>query len=139
MTETEPALFQEPNHAPPPVDGPWQVGHAPHRWRYMFLGEDSEWLMVHGHVPADELSDAVSVPGVMAEPGGDWAVVTRWTYATTYDMCPQHLTWFEGCESCRILREDGSPLVMLTARADPDDAERSTPGWFPVTVVDLEG
>lgn len=136
MTDT--GLFAEPERTPLPADDPWLVGHQPNYWRYMFLGEDSEWLMILGHVPDGELADAVSVPGVGVDTDGDWAVVTRWTYASMHDMCPQHLTWFEGCESCRILREDGGPLVLLTARADPDDAERGKPGWFPVTVVDLE-
>jgi CheY-like chemotaxis protein len=53
-------------------------------------------------------------------------------------MCPQHLTWLDGCECCAVLRAGDGPLVLLTARADPDDAERNTPDWFPVTVVDLE-
>ncbi len=135
MTAIEPGLFAEPQRVDPPTDGPWAVGPAPQRWHYMFLGEDSEWLMFYGHVPSDELSDAVVMAGADDD---DWCDYTRWTYATTHDMCHYHLTWVDGCEYCLILREGGGPLVTLTARADPDDAEKSTPGWFPVTVVDLE-
>lgn len=136
MTAVEPGLFPEPEHAERPVDGPWVVGPAPHRWRYMFLGEDSQWLMVYGHVPPGDLSDAVSVAGV--DPDEEWDDCTRWTYAEMRDMCPWHLTWVEDCDSCEVLREGHGWLVLLTARADPDDAERNTPGYFPVTVVDLE-
>lgn len=136
QAEATHGLFPEPEHAAPLVDGPWLIGPAPRRWRYMFLGEDSEKLMFYGHVPSDELSDAVVVVGPSVN--DDWGDYTRWTYAVMHDMCTQHLTWHDDCGSCHILREYGGPLVTLTARADADDAERGTPGWFPVTVVDLE-
>jgi hypothetical protein len=106
----------------------------------MFLGEDSEWLLVNGNVPADEVTDVV-IAACRVEPfeDMDWTTVTRWTYAALHDMCPHHLAWSDDCGSCSILRENGAPIVTLTALGDADDAEKRSPGWFPVTVVSLGG
>jgi hypothetical protein len=138
---TQPGIFPEPERTPPLTDGLWSVGPMPHRWRYMFFGEDGEWLAIEGHLIRDEeLAAIVTASGSGCDPDiDDWGRYARRTWAGAYDMCPYHLTWVEGCGCCHILRDEGPPVVLLITRADPDDAERGTPDWFPVTVVDLEG
>jgi hypothetical protein len=140
------ALFPEPEAVPPRTDGPWLVAPAPGCWRYMILGEDGQFLMIDGHGIRDsELVDVIrgaGVAGRSAEPGwaADWGDVARRTWARRHDMCPHHLAYVEGCSKCCAFRNDEGPWWDWSTEPDtPVDANRDRPGYFPVTVIDLEG
>jgi hypothetical protein len=142
MTTTEqPALFEEPERVGPRLDGDWRVSPAPGCWRYMLLGEEGTWLLIQGHGIRDGeiLPLIAAVDAWAADECDDWATATRRVWGERLTMCPLHLAYVEECSECQVFHVGEGPLWRWTARADADDADRDRPGWFPVTVVDLEG
>lgn len=148
MTAVEPALFPEPEHVPArTTDGRWLIAPAPHGWRFALVGEDGEWLVIEGHGIRPE-----EIPGVLVlrevgmaaedaqlydEPGSGWMR----TWCTWPKVCPTHhppLLRDDECASCGYIT-DGEPGEWWVWGSWTDPAEdRATPGYFPVTVVDLE-
>lgn len=143
MTTTEqPALFEEPERVGPRLDGDWRISPAPGCWRYMQLGEEGTWLLVQGHGirPAEIVELIAHVDAWLVDEGhDDWEPATRCVWGERYTMCLRHLAYVEDCGDCVVFRAGEGPMYRWTARADADDADRTRPGWFPVTVVDLEG
>lgn len=92
-------LFEEPMRRElRPMDGPWSVGPAPHRWRYMLLGEDWELMMVEGHGVR-----AGHVPSLLRHAGVGWDTPDddvdglenqmTYTWAARVTTCPDHPRW----------------------------------------------
>lgn len=88
-------LFEEPRRERRPVDGPWSIGPAPERWRYMLLGEDAELLLIEGHgvVPRQ-------LPGLLRHADLGWDTPDddvdgldqqmRYTWAARVTTCADH-------------------------------------------------
>jgi hypothetical protein len=138
------ALFPEPEHTPPRTDGRWLVAPAPGCWRYMILGEDGQWLMIDGHSIRDgELVEVIRAADQYDDgnPGwaDSWGEVARRVWARQHDRCPKHLAYADRCPDCAVFRAGEGPVFTWTPHSEPDDSDRGKPGYFPVTVIDLEG
>jgi hypothetical protein len=111
----------------------------------MPLGEDGEWLMIDGHVPAGAVRDVWGLAGMdRVEDEGDLADLTKWTWARRLEACEEHPDGDDegddDCGVCQIFNAGEGPLWnWAVPDGQPSDFNRGAPGYFPVTVVDTEG
>jgi hypothetical protein len=144
----EPGLFTQPIRRDGPMDGPWHVASGTRRWRFALVGDDGEYLVIYGHdVPADDVPALLMHrqigygPEEAAEYANDGpAMQRRWCGWVT--VCEDHhppLLPDTDCWSCTAL--DGGALPERWWWWGPQDEPekyRNRPGFFPITLVDLE-
>jgi hypothetical protein len=128
----DPGLFPEPERVDvPTMDGPWAI--APAGWRYQFVGEDGQWLLAQGHL------DDAAVLEVLRAAEQDTTVEYVWdaTWARELTACPEHPAKAEKCVWCEYITP-GEPWWDWSHDTDVPQQHRNKPGYFPVTVIDVE-
>ena len=129
-----PGLFPEPERVDvPTTDGDWVI--SPAGWRYMLVGEDSQWLLIQGHQDAAVVLEVIQAADLDPEPDYCWDK----TWARELTACPDHAVKVElgDCRWCQGI-EPGNPWWDWSAPMDDLGAHRNERGYFPVTVVDVE-
>lgn len=91
-------------------------------WCYEVLGEDCEWLMIHGHeVPDSDLADVIR----------DADVQTLYSGPEFASRCVR--TWAKRGD----VKPGADPLYHLLRPSEPE-ARHQGEDWFPITLVTLD-
>lgn len=146
---TDVGLFEEPQRTQEPLDGVWFIGPAPERWRFATVGEDDEHVVIYGHaIPAADIPLILThrqvgySPEEAAEYTGGPAIQRRWCGWIT--VCEEHhppLLEDPDCGTCHMLgdvNEQPDRWWWWGPRSEDPDTNKGRPGFFPVTLVDLE-
>lgn len=135
----EPALFPEPERVEPLTrDGMWAVTH-PSGWRYLLIGEDGELLAIQGHVYDRD----GAIPEVLHAIDGDRDLETALTpdriWMRELTRCPVHEKPDSDCEWCEHISPDEPWWDWSVPEGQSPEVHRGAEGYFPVTMIDLEG
>lgn len=104
--------------------------------RYLFLGEDSERLVILGHPAAEAALVLVAAVSPWFDDEGELcAEELARTWARRLTACPQHAQeqQEEGCQYC----DAGDMTEHVWLDWQDGETKRNEPGYFPIVIWDM--